>query len=240
MDLLKLGDNRIKACFLGKWHSSEATCSFLNFIWRCPATWRHRTWCKTHSNWIPTAHELAHQHSKFMTSPVYVRTYVHVQRRSPRNLWRLSTCANSVYQVLFLLSLLRAWEWGYARDSHMVAVYEWSWSHFWNVCQRAESQTICKTSIQLVVSTDWSKIYSWHHPLCVYLLSTWCHCTWRDLPGLHFSKYWRQWRPEKEAKMDSSHTFFFKRSVQLHERQWLPSPVCWLSTTNTFLHLLCG
>ena len=43
MDLQKLMDNRKKACFLGKQHSLEATCSVLSFISRCPATRRHRT-----------------------------------------------------------------------------------------------------------------------------------------------------------------------------------------------------
>ena len=76
MDLPKLMDNCIKACFLGKWHSLEATCFFLSFNPRYPATRRRRTArYKTHSNRAPTGHELAHQRSQFMTSPVYMRTW---------------------------------------------------------------------------------------------------------------------------------------------------------------------
>ena len=64
--LTEMVDNRINARFLGKQHSLEATCSILSFISRYPATRRHRTErYKTHSNRTPTAHELAHQRSKF-------------------------------------------------------------------------------------------------------------------------------------------------------------------------------
>ena len=69
MDLPKLVGNHKKACFLGKQHSLEATCSALSFISRYPATRRHRTErYKIHSNRTPTAHKLAHQRSEFMTS----------------------------------------------------------------------------------------------------------------------------------------------------------------------------
>ena len=45
-----------------------------------------------------TEHQLTHQRSEFMTSPVYVRyTYEHGHHGIP---WQLSACANSVYQVL--------------------------------------------------------------------------------------------------------------------------------------------
>ena len=90
----------------------------------------------------------------------------------------------------------------------MSGVYEWSWYHFMKCLGR---RSISKASIQLVVPTDWSKNlnkYGWHQPLCVYLLSTWhylmsMHMT-RSSPFI-FSyqrqpKYWRQWRPGKEAK----------------------------------------
>ena len=45
----------------------------------------------------------------YETSPVYVRT--RIGTRSSRIPWR--ACANSAYQALFLLPLLRAWERGY-------------------------------------------------------------------------------------------------------------------------------
>ena len=49
--------------------------------------------------------------------PTGIRTYTkeHSRHGIP---WRLSTCANSVYQVLFLLPLLRTWEQDYAHSYH--------------------------------------------------------------------------------------------------------------------------
>ena len=45
-----------------------------------------------------TEHQLTHQRSKFMTSPVYIRnTYEHGRHGIS---WRLSACTNSVYQAL--------------------------------------------------------------------------------------------------------------------------------------------
>ena len=76
MDLPKLVDNRKKACFLGKGHSLEATCSVLSFISSYPATRRHRTeQYKIYSNRIPTAHELTHQHSEFDVTSIHTYTY---------------------------------------------------------------------------------------------------------------------------------------------------------------------
>ena len=42
-------------------------------------------------------------------------------------------------------------------------------------------------SCQIHAGTNWHEtgiITVGHCPLCVYPLSTWCHCTWPDLPGL--------------------------------------------------------
>ena len=75
--LPKLVDNRVKTCFLGKRHSLEATCSFLSFISRYPATRRHRTvWYKIHLNrtWTGISSIWCHQY-----------TYVHAWTRSPWN-----------------------------------------------------------------------------------------------------------------------------------------------------------
>ena len=107
MDLPKLVDNRTKACFLGKWHSLETNCSVLSFISRYPATRRHRT------AWYQTEHQLRmNWHinaASLWRHRICTYTYEHGRHGIP---WRLSACANSVYQALFLLPL-RAWEWGY-------------------------------------------------------------------------------------------------------------------------------
>ena len=54
-------------------------------------------------NVTQTEHQLAHQCREFMTSP-------HIVHGRHGISWQLSTCTNSVYQVLFLLSFLRTWE----------------------------------------------------------------------------------------------------------------------------------
>lgn len=54
-------------------------------------------------NVTQTEHQLAHQCREFMTSP-------HIEHGRHGISWQLSTCTNSVYQVLFLLSFLHAWE----------------------------------------------------------------------------------------------------------------------------------
>ena len=75
MDLLKLVDNHIKACFLGKrtpWkqlvlpRALSRTIQLSEGIEQCDI--------QTHSKRAPTAYELAHQHSEIMMSPAYVRT----------------------------------------------------------------------------------------------------------------------------------------------------------------------
>ena len=50
-----------------------------------------------------TEHQLTPQRREFITSP-------HIEHGRHGISWQLSTCTNSVYQVLFLLSLLCAWE----------------------------------------------------------------------------------------------------------------------------------
>ena len=132
---------------------------------------------------------------------------MYAQRRLPQN----SVVIKHMYKQCVPGApspLLRAWEWGYARDSHMVAVYEWSRSHFWNV-KGLKARAFARHQYSLLFQQiEVNFTVDITHCASIFCLpdTTWCHCMWRDLPGLHLSKYWRQWRPEKEAKMDSSHT----------------------------------
>ena len=112
MDLLKFVDNRIKVCFLSK-RQSEATCSVFSFISRYPAIRRHRTVQINTRNRTPTAHEVAHQCSEFMTSPVYVYTW------SPQNSVVIKCMYKQCIPGAFLLPLLHAWERGYPDVTHI-------------------------------------------------------------------------------------------------------------------------
>ena len=100
IDLPKLLDNHIKVCFLCKHtHWRQLTCSL--YTSRYLATRRPRTvQYKTHSNRTPTGTSMRRV---FDVTSVRTYMYEHDHHGIP---WRLSTCANSVYQVLFLLPLL--------------------------------------------------------------------------------------------------------------------------------------
>ena len=74
-----------------------------------------------------TEHYLARQRTEFVTSPGYIHMYSYEHSWHGHS-WQISTCANSVYQALFLLPLLQTWEWGYEyvllhqKPTHRVAM----------------------------------------------------------------------------------------------------------------------
>lgn len=117
----------------------------------------------------------------------------------------------------------------------MVAVYEWSRSHFWNV-KGLKARAFARHQYSLLFQQiEVNFTVDITHCASIFCLpdTTWCHCMWQDLPGLHLSKYWRQWRPEKEAKMDSSHTLKVCNLMKgsgflLLSVDWAPLTLLWV------------
>ena len=118
MDLAKLVDNRMKACFLSKWHSLEEVLFWaLSRGIQLPEDIEQSDIKSLEQNTNCTWTGISTQWAYDVTS-IRTYTYEHSRHGIP---WQLSACINSVYQALFLLPL-RAWEQGYSTSSSALEI----------------------------------------------------------------------------------------------------------------------